>query len=328
MNQFELKNTKKYFGDYCALNIPYLSLKHNHFSIIYGPNAAGKTTLLNLLAFLDTPDSGEILFYGKNGNSSLRKKITLVMQNPYLFNTTVLKNVISGLKYRSMRRSKAEKKVAPIMEELELWKMRDKNVTVLSGGERRKVALARALVLNTDVIIFDEPTTHLDTNTAELIENQILKIAKNKTLIMTTHDLHQAHRLTDTIIYINEGKIIETPLWNIYQATLVEGTGNVKNALISDKITILVATGKKGYKKVAVNPRDIVLSRQRIDSSALNNLKGKIVNIGKTNTLINVKVDTGIELHTFITENSFRKMNLNIGDDIYLTFKASAVEVF
>jgi len=323
MNLYELKNVKKYYGFMLVLDIPSLSLAEGNFYVFYGPNAAGKTTLLNLLAGLDRPSEGEILFH--NGG----REATMVMQNPYLFKTTVMKNISTGLTWRGAGKRKIEEIVTPVMRHLGIWKLRDRYVRTLSGGEKRKVAVARAIALDTKVLLLDEPTSHLDKIHIDLIENAIRSIAGNskKTVIMTTHDLHMAHRLTANVIYLLNGKITKKPLWNMFQVELT-GTGKVKKAEAGKGAEIYAATARTGAASIAIDPTDIIVSQKAIHSSALNSLKGRICSVNEINGIVDLVIDAKIILHAFITHRSFDNMQLSIGKEVFVTFKASAVEVF
>lgn len=366
MNLYELRNVKKYYGSLLALDIPSLTLTEGNFYVVYGPNGSGKTTLLNLLAFLDRATEGEVLFC--NGRPDIRD-VTMVMQNPYLFKTTVLRNVSRGLIFRFIDKGKVEKMVMPVMKQLRIWELRNRDVRSLSGGEKRRVALARAMVLDTKGLILDEPTSHLDSIHVNLIENAISAIARNteKTIIMTTHDLSKAHKLTANVIYLLNGKMTDKPLWNMFRVNLTgtdkarpvvrsrasnevrklrnhpphpiplpsgereEGafilSYTVKKAEISQGAEICVATDRIGTALIAIDPRDIIVSRQAIHSSALNNLRGRIVSVNEMDGLVDLVVDAKVILHAFITRKSFYDMHLGVGEEIFLTFKASAVEV-
>jgi len=214
MNIYELVNIKKYYkngsSSILALDIPWLSLEEGKFYIVYGPNAAGKTTLLNLLAFLDTPSEGEIIF--NTSKKMPTSEITLVMQDPYFFKTTVLNNVTYGLRMRFVNKKRIMEQVKPVMEELGLWKIKDKVALGLSGGEKQRLALARAIVLQAfnKVLLLDEPTAHLDNLNTNLIETFITNIARrDKTIIMSTNDINQAHRVkADEVIYLSNGQVL------------------------------------------------------------------------------------------------------------------------
>ncbi|NQU73635.1 MAG: ATP-binding cassette domain-containing protein [Candidatus Omnitrophica bacterium] len=323
MKLYELYNVKKSYGSLPVLDIPSLTLDKGKSYVFYGPNASGKTTLLNLLARLSRPTEGRVVFHGEP------KDATLVMQNPYIFKTTVLKNVAYGLSIRYIAKDKIEKIARPIMEELGLWDLRNRDAVSLSEGQKKKIAVARAIVLDTKALLLDEPTAHLDKIYINTIEDVLCNIAQEakRTIIMTTHDLNQAHRLTTNVIYLHGGKIAKPSLWNLFSVNLVNYNG-IKKARMSDSVEIYVATEKSGKRSIAVSPRDIIISQNPIHSSALNNLKGRIVNIGEVDGLVNLVVNVGVKIHSFITHKSLRDMHLKIGDDVFAIFKASAVEVF
>jgi molybdopterin-binding protein len=331
MTMYQLKGVKRYYGKALALAIGSLSFEEGAFYVIYGPNAAGKTTLLNLLAFLDEPSEGEIIFRNRSYSRTAApvEDVTLVMQNPYLFKNTVLGNVCRGLAFRSMGKKKMIRRAHPVMERLDIWKLRRRGVSGLSGGERRKVALARALVLDTKVLLLDEPTAHVDTVHAGVIEEVISEIAEraDRTVLMTTHDIRQAHRLTDAVIYLVDGRITRTPLWNNFRVVL-GGANHVKKTKLAGAAVLHIATDRTGPAAVAINPTDILVSRTIIHSSALNCLKGRVTGLNELNGLVDVSVDVGVTLHAFITHKSLGEMGLRVGQEIYVTFKASAVEVF
>jgi len=332
MKVYELKNVRKYYGDVLALDIPSLTFDEGAFHIVYGPNAAGKTTLLNLLAFLDEPSEGEVLFRGggtRAGSDYSVTDVTLIMQSPYLFKSTVLDNVCRGLAFRRMNKDKMFKTARPVMEKLEIWNLRRRDVRELSGGQQARVAIARALALDTRVLLLDEPATHLDAVHVKVIEEVICEIAEHpgKTVIMTTHDIDQAHRLTENVVYLVDGRISRTPLWNNFRVALI-GQNCVKSAELAPGTRIYVATERTGPASIAIGPKDIIVSREPVRSSALNCLQGRVAGLNEVNGLVDVVTDAGATFHSFITHRSFKEMHLSIGQEIFLTFKASAVEVF
>lgn len=212
MALYELRGVKKYYGGKLALDIPALTLEGSGLYALCGPNAAGKTTLLNLLAFLDKATEGEVIFHNGQpvrGKHHIRET-TLVMQNPYLFNTTVLKNVLCGLKFRSLRKAGIGHMVVPVMKRLKIWDLKDRHVKSLSGGERKRVALARALVLDARVLLLDEPAANVDEANSGLIEEAICaaKEKNGKVVIMATHDSGQARRVDASIIRLVDGRVL------------------------------------------------------------------------------------------------------------------------
>ena len=187
------------------------------FYAIIGKSGAGKSTLLSLLAGLDEPDSGEILFEGedisKTGYTNHRKNhICLVFQNYNLFaNKTALQNVTLGL---TVARNVSKEEANAIgMQMLEKVGMKDRAThypSQLSGGQQQRVAIARALATNPDIIYFDEPTSALD---PELIQEvlSVMKTLANEgmTMVVVTHEMAFAKHVSNHVILMEEGKIVE-----------------------------------------------------------------------------------------------------------------------
>lgn len=216
---------KKYYQTRFALHINNLEFSNRDIHVIVGPNGSGKTSLLKLIALLDRPNRGRVLYDDKdiylNGNrpENLRKKIGFVMQNPYLFNTDVFENIELGLKIRKYPRDEAASKVKNILAMLEIEHLTRQSVKCLSRGEYQKVAIAQVLVLEPEVILMDEPAANVDRESTLLIEEIIKNIRKkyNPIIIMTSHSLTQAYRVAPNIISIKKGKIADSINENIFE---------------------------------------------------------------------------------------------------------------
>lgn len=139
------------------------------------------------------------------------KHITYSNQKPYLYRTTVFKNVSYSLKFRKVKKENINSIVNDILHEFEIEYIRDNQAWGLSGGEVQKVALARALVFNPKCLLLDEPTANIDPDYIELIEKAILDRNKKiySTIIIITHNISQARRICDEIIFLDNGKVIE-----------------------------------------------------------------------------------------------------------------------
>lgn len=201
------------FGDRQILKNINLKVNNGEVLAILGYSGAGKTTLLKIISALDTNFTGEYLFNGinvKKNPEKVRKHITMVFQNPTMFRGTVFENVAYGLKVRGYDKEYIRDRVSEILELLGILEFMDKNAKKLSGGEKQRVAVARALVVDVDVYIFDEPTSNLDIENIKIIEGALENIKKmDKTVIITTHNLFQARRLASTVAYMEKGEIVE-----------------------------------------------------------------------------------------------------------------------
>lgn len=185
-----------------------------------GPNGSGKTTLLRICNLLDSPSNGNVLFKNFDSESSsgspkdsieLRRRMTMVFHRSSLFNNSVWKNVLYGLKIRRMDKKGKGERVKKALEMVGLWELREHNALTLSAGEGQRVALARAIVIEPEILFLDEPTSNLDPGSVAIIEETIKEIKKRlgTTIILVTQNMFQAKRLADKIIFLLYGEIIE-----------------------------------------------------------------------------------------------------------------------
>lgn len=207
--EVRIEGLRKSYGEKTVLDISKGCIKHRSRTGIIGPNGAGKSTLLNIIAGLMSPSDGRV-FYDEAVKLPSRD-ITMVFQTPYLISTTVYNNIAYPLKLRGVAEKAIEKRVNELMEELNIAKLSKQKAWKLSGGERQKVALARALSFGPKLLLLDEPTANIDPYTTAEIERLLLSIGESQdiTMVTVTHNLAQAKRMCDEIIMLHNGKIIE-----------------------------------------------------------------------------------------------------------------------
>jgi len=257
-----------------------------------------------------------------------RRRIAYLAQNPYLFKMSVYENVSFGLKLRGLPPAIIHKKVEEILSVLSLSGLSRKNAHELSGGEAQRVALARTLVLESSVFLLDEPTANVDKRNIRELEKLILSLSREKgvTVILTTHSQEQAYRMSKNIISIINGRIKNIVYENVFSGILEEEESGLKSVRLKNNLRIKVSSGQKGTVSIAVDPRDIILSRERLDSSALNNFYGTITKLEEINGSLRVYVEAGTVFCALITHHSFYNMRLNIGREVWVTFKANSVK--
>jgi tungstate transport system ATP-binding protein len=331
--QFELRDITKSYNNTRVLDIPHLVIQRGDVYGVMGPNGSGKTTLLSIMALLLPPSSGTIYWEGTDidtmDNNQLRKRITLINQNPYLFHTTVENNVVYGLKMRRIKREQRRERAQASLELVGLSGFNRRMVRELSGGEVQRVAIARALVLDPQVLLLDEPTANVDRHGVEQLEN-ILKELNKKfgiTIIVATHDVNQVHRLSDEVIYLFDGMISASPIENLFQGRIVKKN---KDLFLFDtgKIQVAMLPHRDGVSRIAVPPEDIIVSHTPIATSARNSFAGAIAQISDEGDLVSLLVDIGEKIRVQITKRSFEEMQLNLGSPVYVTFKSSSIKTF
>jgi tungstate transport system ATP-binding protein len=199
-----------------VLDIPHLDIPSGRICAFVGPNGCGKTTLLSILSLLLTPVSGSVLLHGaetvRSRDQALRRKVTLVHQKPVLFSTTVRHNIAYGLHALGLHSREIRHRVQAIIEEMMLTKVADKQARKLSGGEAQRAILARALVLETPVILLDEPTNSLDDASRPILRELLLRASEKRgaTVVLATHAMNFVASLTDRIVRLEGGKILES----------------------------------------------------------------------------------------------------------------------
>jgi tungstate transport system ATP-binding protein len=212
MAKVEVKSLYKSYGGAEVLKDISLSVEPGDFLALIGPTGSGKTTLLRLIGLLEKPTVGEIIIDGmevtglpEGERLKARRRMAMVFQKPVMFKTSVRENVSYGLKIRG--EGKIDERVKAAIEAVGLSGYESRDANTLSGGEMQRIALARALVLEPDLLLMDEPTANLDPKTATTIDALISRF--KGTVIMATHNMLQARRLADKIAVIVDGRLVE-----------------------------------------------------------------------------------------------------------------------
>lgn len=219
-------------NDQFTLNINQLEFQPGHIYLLAGPNGAGKSTLLQLLGLLLPPESGEIRFAGEAVNGAaerqrLRRQITLVEQSPFMFDGSVYDNLAFGLRLRDVRGDLQRYRIHAALAKVGLQGFESRRARDLSGGETRRVALARAMVLRPKVLLLDEPTAGLDRESQPLFERCLAALpGEGVTVIISTHDADQSRRLQGKVLRLEAGRLISSePVELSMNFLAMEGAG-------------------------------------------------------------------------------------------------------
>ncbi len=352
---------KKYDGGF-RLCIDELYLEKNKILSIIGPNGSGKSTLIKLINLLEKPDRGKIYFdgteitNGKVDRAKIRKKMAVVFQEPLLFNSSVYSNIIMGLKIRKIKPSTARDRIDYFVSKLKIGDLLDRGTKNLSGGEKQRISLARALVLDPELLLVDEPLANIDQRSREDLRHDLFEVIKDfgKSIVYVTHDRNEAMILADDIAVMNNGRVEQfAQKKDIFRKpknefiakfmgveTLIEGEissgkGNVCRVEVSGtrgRTTIFVAgIGEKGEKVIlAIRPEDVILYESQAStekSSAMNKFVGKITDIRDIGIFKKIEIDCGFDLNSFVTQDSISRLGLAPGREISARVKASSIHM-
>lgn len=211
-----VKNLEVTAGKKVLLSIPHFELQEGEVLGIMGPNGAGKSTFIKALALLEKPSQGTIFLKGKDITNDLsldmRRRFAVAMQQPLLLDTTVFQNVAVGLKLRKLPRQEVKQKVAYWLEKFQISHLAKKHAANLSGGEAQRVNLARAMVLEPEVLFLDEPFSALDFPTKVQLLKDIRTIIQqtNTTTVFVSHDLMELKYLAGTLAILMDGGLKQT----------------------------------------------------------------------------------------------------------------------
>lgn len=333
-NLYQLKNIGFFYENEVDLP-PVLSninveIKQSRIVAIVGPNGSGKTTLLNMLAFLSLPKAGELSFkheiIKKENIEESKKTVGYVQQSPYLLRGSAYKNIELGLKLKHIDKETRQKKVNEVIELLEIASLVKRSARSLSGGEAQKIAIGQILALDPEVLVLDEPFNHLDKNAIYELEQLIRTLNKelNKTIIFTTHDQIQAQLLADDVYSVVAGKLFEAHLINLFNGALSLDNNSFKTT----NLTVYVSDAVRQGDQIAIDPKQIVVSKEKLDSSMQNSFPGKIIGMNEEEGNVKLTVNIGELVQAIITHKALQQLKLSIGSDVWLSFKSSSIVVF
>ena len=208
----EFRNIVKSFDSQVVLKGINLDIYENEFVTLLGPSGCGKTTLLRILGgFLDA-DEGKVIFDNEDitGKPPYERELNTVFQKYALFpHLSVYENIAFGLKLKKMSKDIIEQKVMKMLKLIGLEGYEDKNTTLLSGGQQQRLCIARALSLKPKVLLMDEPTSALDPIATNRIEELLLDLKNEFTILIVTHNMSQAARISDYSMFMYLGHLIE-----------------------------------------------------------------------------------------------------------------------
>ena len=325
-----------------------LEIAENEFFILMGPTGAGKTVLLEAIAGLIQIKSGNIYIGDKDvtGLPPEKRDISIVYQDYALFpHLTVMENITYGLHFHKFDKRKAQERLAQLLDVLNLSHLQHRLPANLSGGEKQRVSVARALMVNPRVLLLDEPLSALDPGFREEVRGSLKTLHRTSsvTFLMVTHDFAEALSLAGRAAVMNNGRIeqigevkeiFEKPVSSfvadfVGMKNIFSVRFNGTRALLKGLEFELGRDMENFHGYVAIRPEDIVISREKFSSSMRNNYYGIVTSVENQGFYYEIGVRVkDISFKGLITKGALIDLGLEEGSPVYVSFKASAVHSF
>jgi len=341
----EIKNISKQYQGFSLEDISF-SAQKGDYVVLLGESGAGKSLILEMMAGLIHPDAGEIWLNGKDiSEEKIQKRnIGLVFQDNTVFpHLTVKNNIAFPLKARKRSKGYIDTRVKELAEKMKITHLMGRWPETLSGGELQRVALARILSFEPSCLLLDEPLSSLDVQLRDGMRSLLREInGEGITIIHVSHEFEEAIALANKVGIIHQGKLMQfgapkeifhkpkskfiahfTGVKNFYHAHIQSET----KALLENSIEInhaLLRSNGTGF--IMFKSEDVVISKERMDSSITNNFKGEIVDIIPRNQGMELVVDIGIKVSVLITQTSFEKYQLSKNTMVWIGVKATALQ--
>ena len=345
----KIEGISKRLGDFFLKDVS-LEVKDGEYMVILGPTGSGKTILLETIAGIYPPEKGRVFLNDKDITRlpSRMRNVGMVYQDYMLFpHLNIEKNILYGLKKRKIDRESMREKMLKLTDLLGITPLLHRFPGTMSGGEQQRAAIARALIMEPEVLLLDEPLSALDFETRNKLQDELKRIHDytRTTMIHVTHSFDEALALGSRMAVMNGGEIVQEGVphevfrkpSSPFAAEFLGVTNLFQGAAVIEKdqtsvsvngLNIASATEKSGPVNVSVRPEDILLSASPIESREGNSFRGKILEIGSNSMLARVIVDVGIPFAAAVTRRTLRDMQLKQGMDVYLAFEAADVHVF
>jgi len=341
----QFKGIYKQFGDVVAVEKMDLNIEEGQLVTLLGPSGCGKTTLLRMLAGLENPTEGDIYIKGVRVNDVPihKRNLGMIFQNYALFpHKTIFDNVAFGLKYRDVPKEKMREKVEKALEMVRLPGVENRMPSQLSGGQQQRIAMARAIVIEPDVLLMDEPLSALDENLREEMRREIdnLQLDLGITTIFVTHDQREALSMSHKILVMKEGRkqqegnpesVYNEPV-NHFVADFLGHSNFISGRVIGingQYVTVQIETGEellavnKGAFKEGDNV-ELVVRAQRFDvflpdefspEQHANSFEGRIVDRSYMGGEVSyfIRLANGREIHVI---SMMRTRIYKVGDDV------------
>ncbi|WP_054955891.1 sulfate/molybdate ABC transporter ATP-binding protein [Paenibacillus dakarensis] len=320
----QVRDLSKHFGSFHAVKNVSFDIEKGHLIGLLGPSGGGKTSILRMLAGLESPDSGQISFHGRvvNDIPPQERGIGFVFQNYALFkHMTVYDNIAFGLKVKKVPKSKIKDKVMELVELTGLSGFERRYPHQLSGGQRQRVAFARALAPEPQLLLLDEPFAAIDAKIRQELRSWLRDLIERVgiTSIFVTHDQDEAIEVADEIMIINEGRVEQkgTP-WDIYKepSTPFVATFIGESTMVEDASALkgFDAVGSGTQTRALIRPEYIEIGRDGDFPILSATEKGIVRHMHFRGSEWLIEIEVGG--HKLVTYRSLEKETLQVGQEV------------
>jgi tungstate transport system ATP-binding protein len=354
----ELRDVVVKYDGRTVLDVPRLTVRKGEILTLVGENGSGKTTLLRLLGLLIRPDRGRVVLGGEDVDRGsarrlleLRRRMAGVMQEPLLCRMSVRRNVALGLRFRGLPKPEIESRVDAWLRRLSISDLGDRPASNLSGGEARRASLARAMVLDPEVLFLDEPFSALDAPTRQGLLQEFRKVLAEArvTAVFATHDRGEALSLGHRVAVLMGGRVVQIgsaeavfsrperaevarfvgieTLIPGHVTGAAEGRVRVNCGEIRLEAAGEAAVGEKVY--VSVRPEEIDLQGEgnpALDDDR-NVVPGRVVSVVPAETHYRVEIDCGVLVVALVSRSRLREMAIEPGRIVQATFPPGAAHL-
>jgi len=352
-----LRDVSVRYGESTVLQIPSLDIHAGEIVAVIGPNGSGKSTLLRVIGLLQPPTTGKVTVAGEQATRTnslfLRRRMASVFQEPLLVNASVYENAALGLQMRGLGGDAIEIRLRPWLERLGIAHLASRRARTLSGGEAQRTSLARALALNPELLLLDEPFSALDPQTREalLVDLQRILAEAAVTAVLVTHDRNEAFMLGKRIGVLKTGRLLQlgtslevftqpaseavaeiVGIDNRIAGTVKEASDGAATVCFDGGVTYVFGRFAPGAPVIlCIRPEDIALSRPDERPRRLtrwNEFQAKVASISPWMLQYRIRLQRGkTSFVAFIDRSSFLELGIAEGDEVLASFNPKAVHV-
>ena len=335
-----------------ALEDVSFEVQQGQYFVLLGASGVGKSVLLEIIAGLTCPDTGRIFLDGKDitNEKIQRRNIAMVFQNSTLFpHITVYNNIAYPLRCKRLKERQIHRRVAKLAEDFAVTALLKRRPQTLSGGQSQRVSLARAVASEPRCLLLDEPISSLDVKSRPQMRALLRRInAQGRAVLHVTHDYTEAASLGTHIGVMEAGTISQTGtveevfqrpksefiaqfvgIRNFFKGRLVKPENDqtdTRRFRTGGLVFWVLSENPAGSGHIMIRSEDITICNSASRTSARNNFEGTIVDIVPAGPGVEVIIDIGVEVAALVTAESVKKLELDCGKKVWISFKASAVK--